>query len=171
MDALDHLISKCLALVDGPDPGGAVGEAVRRVDLDAVNEAIVARPGPWFFHADHRLTLFATQAHPGTGSAPHDHGLWAVIACLEGREGSRRYELHDDGLVQTGQGRLDRGQAHLVPSDAIHAVFNCWTEPNLVLHVYGGDFLSTAKNVWDPISGNRSVLGLSEPLAPFDGPR
>lgn len=164
MDALEELIN-ALEPIGQPDSAGHTRAVIAAADLDALRSSVLARPQPWFFHAADTLTVFATRAQPGTGSAPHDHGLCAVIACLEGREGSRRYELDGDRLVETGIGQLDRGDVHLMPVDAIHAVFNCWDQPNLVLHVYGGNFLSAPKRVWDPITGTGADLGLTEPLA------
>lgn len=169
MDPLDDLIIRCQTLASGDDPAATIRDAVESADLAAVGRAVLARPKPWFFHTDDHLTVFATQGQPGTGSAPHDHGLWAVLACLEGSEGSRRYEARSGQLVETGLRRLDPGDVHGLAGEAIHAVFNCWTEPNLVLHLYGGDFLAASKHVWDPISGARSALGLAQPLAPIDG--
>lgn len=171
MDALDHLVSQCLSVADGADPAHAIGEVLSGADLRLVRASVVGRTRPWFFHAGSDLTVFATSAAPGTGSAPHDHGLWAVIACLDGREGARRYEARDGELIETGRGCLHSGDVHVLPAGAIHAVFNCWTEPNVVLHLYGGDFMTAPKRVWDPITGTSSALGLTEPLAPLGDTR
>ena len=126
---------------------------------------LVARPEPWFFVAEPTLTVFATRGAPGSGSAPHDHGIEAIIGCLAGREGSRLYDLDRGDLREIARSELRAGDAHVVGPRAIHAVFNCWNEPNLVLHVYRGDFLATPKRVWDPITGSATTLGLGEPLA------
>ncbi len=128
--------------------------------------AITSQQAPWYFLADPSLTVFATAGAPGTGSAPHNHGLWAVVACLRGQEGSRLYKVKDGELTECGQRRLATGEVHSLEADAIHAVFNCWSEPNIVLHVYGGDFLAAAKTVYDPLSGDSYPLGLAEPLVP-----
>jgi hypothetical protein len=166
MDALDILIGHCQDLADqGPK---AVSDLVAGSDLAAVLEATRARPKPWFFSTGPSFTVFATGATPGTGSAPHDHGLWAVIACLAGREGSRRYQVEDGSLVETGIGQLRAGDVHALPAEAIHAVFNCWAEENTILHLYGGDFITAAKRVWDPVTGTCSALGLVEPLVPVE---
>lgn len=166
MDALDLLIARCTAATPDADPRRAVHEAVAGSGLAAVLDAVQARPQPWFFHAEADLTVFATSGRSGSGSAPHDHGLWAVVACLAGTEGSRRYEERDGVLAEIGIGRLVAGEVHSLPAEAIHAVFNCWDQPNVVLHIYGGDFLAASKRVWDPVTGACSSLPLVEPLAP-----
>ncbi len=166
MDPLDALIATCSDAAASPEPIEAVREIVAGYDLTGLTETIQGRPEPWFFSAGPSLTVFATAGRPGSGSAPHDHALWAVIACLAGREGSRRYDVTDGRLRETGIGEIHTGEVHALPAEAVHAVFNCWSEPNLVLHLYGGDFLSAPKRVWNPITGACFSLGLAEPLVP-----
>jgi len=167
MDLLNELITDLCACPNDAD-------AALSLTAAAVNEpgpllaAFASHPAPWYFHADPTLTVFATRSAPGTGSAPHSHGLWAVVACLCGQEGSRVYKVEDGQLTESGQRRLAAGGAHSLGAGAIHAVFNCWSEPNIVLHVYGGDFLAAAKTVYDPLSGDPYPLGLREPLVPHD---
>lgn len=166
MDALEFLIAACRGAAGEPEPAAAVRSVVAAANLGEVLAAVRARPEPWFFAAGSDLTVFATAGRAGSASAPHDHGLWAVVACLAGTEGSRRYEERAGSLVETGLRRLAAGEVHALPVEAIHAVFNCWAEPNVVLHIYGGDFLGAPKRVWDPVSGDCSGLGLVEPLVP-----
>lgn len=170
MDALESLINTCREAARGPDASGEVCSIVASSDLQAVLDTVRSRPEPWFFEAGPDLSVFATAGRPGSGSAPHDHGLWAVVACLVGAEGSRLYEERDGALIETGLALLPAGDVHALPVQAIHAVFNCWDAPNLVLHLYGGDFLAAPKRVWDPITGASSSLGLTEPLAPGVAP-
>ena len=165
MDQLNDLITELCACPEDPNAAlSLTAAAVRKPG--GLLAAIEAHPAPWYFLADPGLTVFATRSAPGTGSAPHSHGLWAVVACLGGQEGSRTYEVEDGQLTERGQRRLAAGEAHSLDADAIHAVFNCWSEPNIVLHVYGGDFMKAAKTVYDPLSGDRYPLGLTEPLVP-----
>jgi predicted metal-dependent enzyme (double-stranded beta helix superfamily) len=167
MDQLNDLITElCACPEDANAALSLTAAAVRRPG--GLLAAIESHPAPWYFLADPSLTVFATAGAPGTGSAPHSHGLWAVVACLGGQEGSRAYEVEDGQLTERGRRRLAAGEAHSLNADAIHAVFNCWSEPNIVLHVYGGDFLKSAKTVYDPLSGDSYPLGLKEPLVPHD---
>lgn len=168
MNMLDTLIATCSDPPSGPEPMDTVREIVAGYDLAGLAETVQARPEPWFFSVGPSLTVFATASRPASGSAPHDHGLWAVIACLAGREGSRRYDVAAGRLVETGIGEIHTGEVHALPAEAVHAVFNCWVEPNLVLHLYGGDFLGAPKRVWDPVTGACFALGLAEPLVPAE---
>jgi predicted metal-dependent enzyme (double-stranded beta helix superfamily) len=165
MDLLNDLITELCACSDDADAALSLTAAAVR-EPGSLLAAIASQPAPWYFLADPCLTVFATRSAPGTGSAPHSHGLWAVVACLGGQEGSRTYEVEDGQLIECGKRRLAAGEAHSLDVDAIHAVFNCWSEPNIVLHVYGGDFLKAAKTVYDPLSGDAYPLGLTEPLVP-----
>ena len=167
MDLLNDLITELDACSEDADAALSL-TAVAVRDPDGLLAAIASQPAPWYFLAEPSLTVFATRSAPGTGSAPHSHGLWAVVACLSGQEGSRTYEVEDGQLTECGQRRLAAGEAHSLDADAIHAVFNCWSEPNIVLHVYGGDFLIADKTVYDPLSGGAYPLGLTEPLVPHD---
>lgn len=165
MDLLNDLITQLCACTDDADAALSLTAAAVR-DPGGLLAAIESRQSPWYFLADPSLTVFATKSAPGTGSAPHSHGLWAVVACLSGQEGSRTYEVEDGQLTECGQRRLAAAEAHSLGEGAIHAVFNCWLESNVVLHVYGGDFLAAAKTVYDPLSGHAYPLGLTEPLVP-----
>lgn len=163
-DVLEELIQR---LVMVRDIDTAV-ELVASVDMHQLAASVRSRSQPWWFHLDARLTVFATSADPGTGSAPHDHGLPAVTRCLDGVEGSRRYRLDEAGaLHETGVARIVVGDTSVLDADAIHAVFNCWDRPNVVLHVYLGDFTTSTKRVWDPVTGIESPLTESTPLAPL----
>lgn len=168
MDMLDALIAACSGSASGPEPMESVRGIVAGYDLVGLAETVRGRPEPWFFSVGPSLTVFATASRPGSGSAPHDHGLWAVIACLAGREGYRQYDIAASGLVENGIGEIHTGEVHALPAETVHAVFNCWVEPNLVLHLYGGDFLSAPKSVWDPVTSARFALGLAEPLVPVE---
>ena len=88
--------------------------------------------------------------------------LRAVVACIGGQEGSRLYEVKDGQLTERGQRRLAAGEGHTFDRMPSTWPFNCWAEPNIVLHVYGGDFLKAAKTVYDPLSGDRYLLSLDK---------
>jgi hypothetical protein len=136
-------------------------------DTDRFAAALHARPKPWFFAADDELTVFCTEGRPGNASAPHSHGTWSVLGCFDGSEESWWHEEAVDGeLKQIGNGVLRRGDVHRLGADAVHSVMNRWTVPNGVIHIYGGNLLAKERFLWDPVTGERSLAGLTEPLAP-----
>jgi predicted metal-dependent enzyme (double-stranded beta helix superfamily) len=174
MDALDQLIEDCRSALSGGQPASqtgsqsAVAECVGAAlaDPERFAAAVHARPKPWFFVADDDLTVFCTEGRPGNASAPHDHGTWSVIGCYEGSEESWWHEPVANGLQQVGTGVLRAGEVSSLGADVIHAVMNRWIAPNGVIHIYGGNFLAKERFIWDPVTGERYVAGLTEPLAP-----
>jgi predicted metal-dependent enzyme (double-stranded beta helix superfamily) len=169
MDIIDQLISDCRsALTEGQ---AAVAECtmVALADPERFLAALQAKPKPWFFAADDELTVFCTEGRPGNASAPHSHGTWSVLGCFAGSEESWWHEEATDGAVtQIGNGVLRRGDVHKLGTDAIHSVMNRWNVPNGVIHIYNGNFLAKERFIWDPVTGERSLAGLAEPLAPSE---
>jgi predicted metal-dependent enzyme (double-stranded beta helix superfamily) len=169
MDLVDQLISDCRsALSGGP---AAVADCTKQAlaDPERFMAALQAKPKPWFFAADDELTVFCTEGRPGNASAPHSHGTWSVLGCFDGSEESWWYEgVADGGVKQIGNGVLRRGDVHLLDTDAIHSVMNRWNVPNGVIHIYGGNFLAKERFIWDPVTGERTLAGLTEPLAPHE---
>ncbi len=167
VDTLDQLLNDIReAMPVGQAAVAAVTKAAL-TDPERVASAIRSRPKPWFFTADETMTVFCTEGRPGNASAPHDHGTWSVLGCFEGAEESWWYETDEaTGVRQVNSGVLRSGDSHSLPADAIHSVMNRWNTPNGVLHIYAGNFLAADRHIWDPVTGERHVAGLSEPLAP-----
>jgi predicted metal-dependent enzyme (double-stranded beta helix superfamily) len=175
MDILDTFLTDCR------DAVGTGQQAVLGVVSDALTDperfaaAVRTRPKPWFFAADDEVTVFCTEARPGSASAPHSHGTWSVLGCFDGSEESWWHQPQTDSagtepLAIVGSGVLRAGQAHALASDVVHAVMNRWTSPNGIVHVYAGNFLASPRHIWDPVTGERHDAGLSEPLAPSGTP-
>jgi predicted metal-dependent enzyme (double-stranded beta helix superfamily) len=171
MDILDSFLTDCREAV------GTGQQAVLGVVSDALTDperfaaAVRTRPKPWFFAADDEVTVFCTEARPGSASAPHSHGTWSVLGCFDGSEESWWYRPADQAtgteqLGVVGSGVLRAGEAHALASDVVHAVMNRWTSPNGIVHVYAGNFLASERHIWDPVTCERHDAGLSEPLAP-----
>jgi predicted metal-dependent enzyme (double-stranded beta helix superfamily) len=139
-------------------------------DHERLGAAIRSRAKPWFFAADETMTMFCTEARPGTASSPHDHGTWSVLGCFEGSEESWWHELDTkSGLRHVGSGVLRAGACHSLQADAVHSVMNRWNAPNGVVHIYQGNFLAADRHIWDPVTNERYSAGLTEPLAPAAG--
>ena len=137
-------------------------------DPEAFAAAVMDRPQPWFFLADDDLTVFCTNAPPGSASAPHDHATWSVLGCFVGAEESWHHRRADDGSLQTtGSTVLRPGDAHALPGNAIHSVMNRWDQPNGVVHIYAGNFVELDRTVWDPVTHQSHPAGLGEMVAPL----
>lgn len=156
-------LADCREAATAASPAEAVAELVERAVArpDALAEAAAG-----VFVADDVLTAYTSEARPGSATAPHSHEVWAVLGCYAGREESVLYRRTQTGLVETEHRVLELGQVQVLTSDAVHAVFNRWSRPNGILHLYGGHFATTSKSVWDPVSGMRSSYTVREPLAP-----
>lgn len=166
---IDELVQQCReaapqgqAVVEG-----VVADALR--DPERFAAALLAHPKPWFFAADDAVTVFCTEGRPGSASAPHDHGGWAVLGCFLGAEESWWHRRTADGLEVAGTSVVRPGDVHGVGADAIHSVMNRWDAPNGVIHVYGGNFLAADRHIWDPVSFEQHTAGLTEPHAPLPG--
>jgi predicted metal-dependent enzyme (double-stranded beta helix superfamily) len=93
---------------------------------------------------DHSLAVFVVSWLPGRGTAPHDHGTWAVIAGVEGTEHNIRYQRLDDrsrpnyAEIEVKQ-EFDAkvGDVVCMRTAGIHSVHNNTDKMTLSLHTYG----------------------------------
>jgi predicted metal-dependent enzyme (double-stranded beta helix superfamily) len=84
---------------------------------------------------------------------PHDHRMWAVIGIYAGREDNRFYRRTAPGartLEEVGGKSLTTGSVLVLGERAIHAVANPLDRLTATIHIYGGDFVNTAKSQWGP---------------------
>jgi uncharacterized glyoxalase superfamily protein PhnB len=85
---------------------------------------------------------------------PHNHGMWAVIGVYAGREDNifwRRRINDGRGEVEAAGARsLGPGEVQPLGRDVIHSVTNPTSSFTGAIHLYGGDFFSTARSEWDP---------------------
>lgn len=87
---------------------------------------------------DHSLALFVVTSRAGQGSAPHDHGTWAVIAGLEGWETHCFWKrAGDDEVEPAAEGRVDPATLVTVASDTIHSLHNDSDAVAVTLQLYG----------------------------------
>ena len=87
---------------------------------------------------DHSLALFVVAMNGGEKTAPHDHGTWAVIAGLEGREVNRRWKrAAGDEIVPDGEEALDSATILSLPGSTIHSLHNETDAASVTLQLYG----------------------------------
>ncbi|MFT8244481.1 cysteine dioxygenase [Roseomonas sp. BN140053] len=142
-------------------------QGVTRDGLDAIRAALLALAGQrGLFPADefpppppgrpggrrHRLQRdvggrFALDLHvlnPGTETAPHDHGTWAVVVAVEGQVLNRLYDpVEPPGHTAPAPLRL-RGEVAVEPGrglallpDEVHSIHVAGPGPARHLHLYG----------------------------------
>jgi predicted metal-dependent enzyme (double-stranded beta helix superfamily) len=107
---------------------------------------------------DHSLAIFVVSWLPGDETPPHDHGTWAVIAGLEGRETNHWWRRTDDGSVpgyakveRAGARPIDPASIVAMPGDAIHSLHNDSGAASVTLHLYGRNVDFTERCKFDPV--------------------
>src|SRR4051794_32251261 len=87
---------------------------------------------------------------PGMFIPPHNHLMWAVNGIYGGEEDNVFYRRTPDGIVGAGGRRAGASEGALLGADVIHAVTNPSARACTgSIHIYGGDFLRTRRNMWD----------------------
>jgi len=106
---------------------------------------------------EHALAVFVVSWLPQRGTAPHDHGTWAVIVGLDGEERNELWRRVDDGtrpgyaeIEKRGERVLGPYAALALPAGAIHSVRNETDRLSVSLHVYGTHVNFTRRSQYDP---------------------
>jgi predicted metal-dependent enzyme (double-stranded beta helix superfamily) len=99
---------------------------------------------------------------------PHDHRMWAAIGIYGGQEDNTFYRRSDGRLVASGGKDLRRRDVVLLGDDTVHAVHNPLKRYTGAIHVYGGDFVNTARSQWDPQTLLEEPYDLGAVRALFD---
>lgn len=151
----DVLVSDCLAAVRSGDGQRVVREIVERAV--SAPSSIEAEVRPWsespmmtVWHRSDELTVLHIVWPPAVDLFAHDHNMWAVIGIYGGREDNRFYTRLPDGGIKPHTGKT------LLPNDVVslgdkvvHSVRNPTREWTAALHVYGGEFFTTPRTMWD----------------------
>lgn len=152
----DEFIAECLDAVRDPDGAHA---RVREIVSRAVSapRAITAEvrertesPMMTIWHRSEELTALHIVWPPEVDLFAHDHNMWAVIGIYGGREDNRFYRRVEDGRIEPHTGRtLTERDVISLGADVVHSVTNPTREWTAALHVYGGEFFTTPRTMWD----------------------
>ena len=155
---VSDLVARFVAANAAPEPQQAVTAEMEalRPDLNKVVKLLDYIPGTGgnanqAFYRAPDLSLLKVSFPGGWRTPPHDHGTWAAILLLSGREKNTIYKRGEGGrLKREREVVLDKGSVLLMPAGAVHVAECIGKKPALGLHVYGGNVLGLERHMWDP---------------------
>ena len=153
---LDRLVDACRAAAETGDPVAGVQAALAPVAADPLS---ALDDLPAFEGEDHPLltgetvSVFLVRQTPNTAGPPHDHGMTAIIAMLDGIEVHRRYRRDGDGVALEREVTLGAGEMLTLGPRDVHAIANPDDAPSIGVHVYLGDLTGGSRTLWDPRTG------------------
>lgn len=152
----DTFVSECLTAVR---TGDSVQQTVKQLVDRAVSDPAAIEqevrphtesPMMTIWHRSEELTALHIVWPPEVDLFAHDHNMWAVIGIYGGREDNSFYRRLEDGRIEphTGRTLLEKDVVSLGP-DVVHSVANPTRQWTAALHVYGGEFFTTPRTMWD----------------------
>jgi predicted metal-dependent enzyme (double-stranded beta helix superfamily) len=152
-----ELVARCAHAAESSDAMRAVRSVVEdlRSDLGGIERSLAYISGVGgnarqVFYRSPNLTLLKVCFPSGRRTPPHDHGAWAMILLLSGREKNTLYRREPGGLRKAGEITLEPGAVLPMLADTVHVAESVGDTPAIGLHVYGGDILDLPRRMWDP---------------------
>lgn len=157
---VQELVTRCSAAAESKDPMNAVREVLDglRDEIAGIDRALsfisgVGGNARQVFFRSPKLFMLKARFPAGRRTPPHNHGTWATIMLLTGREKNTLY-LRDKkskgGLRRAGEKTLAPGDILTMRPDTMHVVECLGDEDTTGLHVYGGDILTLPRSMWHP---------------------
>ena len=161
-----ELVAQFSQAVQCDDPMAGARKVLEslKTDLDGVADALSYLSGTGgnavqAFYRSPTLSLLKVRFPAGRRTPPHNHGTWASILVLSGREKNTLYREDDQGgLRRASEVELERGSILPMTSETVHVAECLGDEPAIGLHVYGGNVLATERYMWDPQSLRKHPL-------------
>ena len=154
---VQELVARCARAAEADDAMRAVRAVVEglREEVAAIERSLAYVSGVGgnarqVFYRSPGLTLLKVCFPNGRRTPPHDHGTWAMILLLSGREKNTLYRREAAGLRKAGEVTLERGAILPLLADTVHVAESLGDTPAIGLHVYGGDILELPRRMWDP---------------------
>ncbi len=157
---VNELVDRCAEAAEAKDPMTAVKKVLEglRDKLAEIERALAFISGvggnarQMFFRSE-KLFMLKARFPAGRRTPPHNHGTWATILLLSGKEKNTLY-LRDKeakgGLRRAGEKTLAPGDVLTMRPDTMHVVECLGDEDTTGLHVYGGDILTLSRQMWHP---------------------
>jgi predicted metal-dependent enzyme (double-stranded beta helix superfamily) len=159
---LSRLASRCQQCL----AAGGGAEEMRSLVIEALSELASGPPQEAIDDIVHRSDdlLVVGLAQPPYANTPiHNHGgIWCVIGMAVGREENALHAESADGLSEVDRLVVAAGEAIVLAPNAIHRIRNPDGVTSLGVHVYGADLLSAKRYMWDPRTGEKSLLDRSK---------
>src|SRR5512144_1034806 len=111
-----ELVARFAAAVETANPMGAARKVLEdlRGEIDHIEKMLAYISGVGgnarqVFYRSPNLTLLKVCFPSGRRTPPHDHGTWAMILLLSGKEKNTLYRREPNGLRKAGEVTLERG--------------------------------------------------------------
>ncbi len=152
-----ELVARCADAAEHAEPMRAVRAVVEswKDRLQEIESALAYVSGVGgnarqVFYRAPNLTMLKVCFPPGRRTPPHDHGSWAMILLLSGREKNTLYRREPAGLRKAGEATLEPGSILPMLAETVHVAESIGDGPAIGLHVYGADILEASRRMWDP---------------------
>jgi predicted metal-dependent enzyme (double-stranded beta helix superfamily) len=152
-----ELVARCTDAAQSAEPMRAVREVVEswKDRIAQIEQALAYVSGVGgnarqVFYRSPDLTMLKVCFPEGRRTPPHDHGTWAMILLLSGREKNTLYRREAGGLRKAGEVTLEPGTILPMLAETVHVAESIGDRPAIGLHVYGGDILELPRRMWDP---------------------
>lgn len=152
-----ELVERCAAAAETKDPMGAVRKVLEslREDLDGLARSLSFIAGTGgnarqVFFRSPGLFMLKARFPAGWRTPPHNHGTWATIMLLSGKEKNTLYRRENGRLRRAGEKSLAPGEILGMRPETAHVVECIGDEDTTGLHVYGGDILTLPRQMWHP---------------------
>lgn len=152
-----ELVARCAEAAEAPEPMQAVRKLIEswKGRIAEIDQALgyvsgVGGNARQAFYRSPNLTLLKVCFPAGRRTPPHDHGTWAMILLLAGREKNTLYRREPGGLRKAGEVTLEPGSILPMLGETVHVAESIGDVPAIGLHVYGGDILELPRRMWHP---------------------
>jgi len=152
---LDEFIGDCEQALQENDSRRAIREVLDRTVADSSSVAAALdhdRAGLNVLHRSDTLTVLNVVWAPGMTLQPHEHRMWAAIGIYAGQEDNAFFRRSGPTITPSGGKVLTETDVLMLGDEAIHSVTNPRRSHTGAIHVYGGDFVSTSRSEWDPVT-------------------
>lgn len=162
---LSRLIDRCDAATAAADPVAAIRDALAAL-AERPEQALAEIPEfdgeDHILHRGETVSVFVVRQSPDTAGPPHDHGMAAVIAMLDGVEIHRHYRRNGDEVVLEREETVGPGEILTLGARDVHAIANPHDTASLGIHVYLGDIVGNDRTLWDPVSGSAMAFTVAD---------